>query len=353
MDLTFGARLRQQREQRQVALAAIAEETKISAALLEGLERDDVSRWPGGLFRRAYVRAYAHRIGLDPEQVVREFMERHPDPVEEASPVEALADNAGITRRPRTRLGLLLASLASKRPARAADAASRPPTATWEARVEPIANAPAPTPGPAGEAETGPPVEHAGADTQPSPRLIKVPSIESGHAARDGRVAERHVIAAARLCTRIACAADERDLTAALAEIVNLLDARGAIVWVWDEERAFLSPVLTHGYPEEILVRLPEVRRSTDNAIALAFRAGQKRVVRGDTETTGAYVAPLLAPDGCVGVLALEFGNGGEQHELAQALATIVAAQLSMLIAGAPHSAEDKWQQPDESLAAS
>ena len=75
MDLTFGARLRSQREQQHVALATIAEETKINVALLEGLERDDVSRWPGGLFRRAYVRTYAQKIGLDPEQVVREFIE--------------------------------------------------------------------------------------------------------------------------------------------------------------------------------------------------------------------------------------------------------------------------------------
>ena len=81
MDLTFGARLRSQREQQQVALATIAEETKINVALLEGLERDDLSRWPGGLFRRAYVRTYAQKIGLDPEQVVREFIELYPDAV--------------------------------------------------------------------------------------------------------------------------------------------------------------------------------------------------------------------------------------------------------------------------------
>jgi cytoskeletal protein RodZ len=93
MDLTFGARLRSQRESQHVALAAIAEETKINLALLEGLERDDLSRWPGGLFRRAYLRTYAQRIGLDPEQVVREFAELHPDPVAGTSPVEVLAQS--------------------------------------------------------------------------------------------------------------------------------------------------------------------------------------------------------------------------------------------------------------------
>jgi cytoskeleton protein RodZ len=67
MDSTLGTRLKTQRERQGVTLIAIAEQTKISVPLLEGLERDDVTRWPGGVYRRAYVRAYAHVIGLDPE----------------------------------------------------------------------------------------------------------------------------------------------------------------------------------------------------------------------------------------------------------------------------------------------
>src|SRR5687768_16869375 len=82
MTLTFGARLRLQREQQQVTLTAIAAETKISLSLLEGLERDDVSRWPKGLFRRAYIRAYAQAIGLDPDPVVMEFVALYPDPTD-------------------------------------------------------------------------------------------------------------------------------------------------------------------------------------------------------------------------------------------------------------------------------
>src|SRR5688572_26241349 len=115
MEQTLGARLRLQREQQRVALVTIAEETKISVALLEGLERDDVSRWPGGLFRRAYVRTYAQKIGLDPEQVLREFLSCHPDPVQSASPVEAIAQNADA-KGPRTRIGLMLAGLARRTP---------------------------------------------------------------------------------------------------------------------------------------------------------------------------------------------------------------------------------------------
>ena len=81
-DLTFGARLKQQREQLDIPLDKIAAETKIKVSLLEGLERDDLSKWPEGIYRRAYVRAYAQRIGLEPDATVREFLEQHPDTVE-------------------------------------------------------------------------------------------------------------------------------------------------------------------------------------------------------------------------------------------------------------------------------
>ncbi len=79
---SFGARLRYERERRQIALKSIAESTKIGVPLLEGLERDDVSRWPSGIFRKSFVKSYAAAIGLDPEAVVREFVERYPDPLE-------------------------------------------------------------------------------------------------------------------------------------------------------------------------------------------------------------------------------------------------------------------------------
>jgi cytoskeletal protein RodZ len=79
---SFGSRLRYERERRQIALKSIAESTKIGITLLEGLERDNVSRWPSGIFRKSFVRSYALAVGLDPDPIVREFIERYPDPLE-------------------------------------------------------------------------------------------------------------------------------------------------------------------------------------------------------------------------------------------------------------------------------
>jgi transcriptional regulator with XRE-family HTH domain len=78
-DAIFGQRLRAERERRRITLASIAANTKISLHLLEGLERGQLSRWPSGIFRRSFIKAYAEAIGLDPDDVTREFLERFPD----------------------------------------------------------------------------------------------------------------------------------------------------------------------------------------------------------------------------------------------------------------------------------
>ena len=72
----FGGKLRQARERRGVSLRQIAASTKISIGALEALERNDVSKLPGGIFSRAFVRSYAIEVGLDPDETVREFLER-------------------------------------------------------------------------------------------------------------------------------------------------------------------------------------------------------------------------------------------------------------------------------------
>ena len=79
---TLGPFLRLERESRGLTLKTISESTKVSVALLEGLEADDISRWPGGIFRRAFVRSYAQCVGLDPDDVYRRFETQYQPPPE-------------------------------------------------------------------------------------------------------------------------------------------------------------------------------------------------------------------------------------------------------------------------------
>ena len=75
---TFGPRLRAERERRGISLDTIASVTKVGVDLWEGLERNDFSRWPSGIFARAFVRDYAKAIGLDSDEAVDEFCRLFP-----------------------------------------------------------------------------------------------------------------------------------------------------------------------------------------------------------------------------------------------------------------------------------
>lgn len=75
---TFGPRLRSERERRGISLETLASVTKVGQELWEGLERNDFSRWPSGIFARAFVRDYARAIGLDADEVIDEFCRLFP-----------------------------------------------------------------------------------------------------------------------------------------------------------------------------------------------------------------------------------------------------------------------------------
>lgn len=92
-DADVGGRLRRAREARGMSLREIADTTKLSVAALEALEKNDISRLPGGIFSRAFVRSYAAEVGLDTEQVVRDFLLQFPhESVQAGSPLRASLD---------------------------------------------------------------------------------------------------------------------------------------------------------------------------------------------------------------------------------------------------------------------
>ena len=306
MDPSLGARLRAHREQQQVALSAISGDTKIKLSILEGLERDDVSQWPAGLFRRAYVRAYARAIGLDPEPLVREFLEVHPEPV--ATPVEPQTElenpqwPAGFRR-------LVTSALAAVPSRRLRIEAGAPDPVADEAhlvRPEPVSPKP--------EASVPEPNPHVDA---PKPPELSLP-------------------AAAELCTRLGRIVDRREAAPILEDSVAALDAVGLIVWSWDARAAALRPSFGCGYADTTLARMPRVDPEDDNAIAATFQSAQACVVNSSDEATGAVVVPLMAHSGCVGVLAIELRHGGEKRESVRAFAAILAAQLVTLVGAAP-----------------
>jgi transcriptional regulator with XRE-family HTH domain len=88
---SFGAWLRRERERRDITIRTIADRTKIGASLLEALERGDVSRWPGGIYRRAFLRAYADVVGLDADVALANFERLFPSDDSQPAPSRAVA----------------------------------------------------------------------------------------------------------------------------------------------------------------------------------------------------------------------------------------------------------------------
>ena len=411
---SFGARLRMQREERQIALTSIAEETKIKLSLLEGLEKDDVSHWPSGIFRKAYLRTYAHMIGLDPDEVLREFLELYPDPADVLeSTAVALAASGDPSRRPgpptrlRNMVDSAIGSLARLRRAAGSDDQGpqhrtrpgvRPPIdarpvepesstlpaapvpigadedidvdpGTESPRVERLVQAMGTTqvsvpallkPADAGAAPIAvtTPAEQPAAEAAvqvaiptPPPETLVIAAVDppvvepvgAPPAARlpDPPMPAHDLDAMAGLCSALARVVDRNRVQQLLQEAARELSASGIIIWIWDGIAEELRPALVHGYSARVLAQLPPVKRDDDNFTAAAYRSAQTCEVKAADHGSGALVLPLLTPEGCVGVLAIELQPAVTNTRTIRAIATILAAVLTPL-AVRSHAADQR-----------
>jgi hypothetical protein len=354
---SFGARLRQQRDKCGIALAAIAKQTRIKEALLEALERDDLSQWPTGFYRRAFFRAYASAIQLDPESAFREFQATYPEPPE-VDVVAAMAatlgrgEGAGRSMDLRGAVESAFSSFSRFRRSTAADlsVASEPSGTSPGVRpaVEPVGHGlqePFESEAPAGRTlDVAEPLTHP-ADSRPDTTIAvsepePTPEMESDpppnyQAEREPSATDHasdptpDLVELARLCAEFCCVTTTAQTEALLHQSAQLLDAAGLIVWTWNPRESHLQPALAHGYSPRVLAQLPMVRRDDDNATAVAFRTAQTRVISDSTSGECAFVIPLRTAAGCVGVFAVELARGRDATKSRIALATVLATQLT------------------------
>ena len=361
MTSSFGARLRQQREERGIALGEIAGQTKIKVSLLEGLERDDLSHWPPGIFRRAYLRSYAIAIGLNPDTVVADFLTVYPERPEVIEPGVAAdgspaAQNGGAQTRLRHLVGSAVGSLSRLRRGSIVENQPRPQGTTGSAVTLSLNTPPParPAPPPAVEIdrdevvsviETAPDHESLQTDDVVEPSMaVAEPAeqspIEAPAAASPAPaiVPTVDLLGAAELCTSFGRVDNANQLPELLREAARILGARGLIVWVWDAIADELQPVLVYGYPDKLVAQLPQLKTDADNLTAASFRSAETLALGGNAEVSAALAVPLLIPGACAGVLAIELPAGSEEADPIRALATIFAAMLAQLV-GAPASA--------------
>ncbi|RBW69910.1 helix-turn-helix domain-containing protein [Bacillus taeanensis] len=69
----LGTRLKEAREEKQLTLEVLQERTKIQKRYLEAIERGDFNQLPGSFYTRAFVKSYADAVGLNSEELFREY----------------------------------------------------------------------------------------------------------------------------------------------------------------------------------------------------------------------------------------------------------------------------------------
>ena len=74
MAATIGEQLRLAREERNIPLREISDQTRISVHYLEAIESNDYRRLPGGIFNRSFVRAYAKYVGYDEKEALEGYL---------------------------------------------------------------------------------------------------------------------------------------------------------------------------------------------------------------------------------------------------------------------------------------
>jgi hypothetical protein len=140
--------------------------------------------------------------------------------------------------------------------------------------------------------------------------------------------------AAAAVCTDLSRITATSALPGLLGRAAGVLDASGLILWISAGEQLF--PVMAHGYSNDMLARMNPIARDAENAAASAWRTGQLAVVpAATTGGLGAIVTPLFGLHSCIGVLSAELRQG-ENSPSVQAVATIIAAQLSTVVPAWP-----------------
>ena len=144
--MSIGAELAEARRQAGLTIEQVSQRTRIRAAIIEGIERDDFSVCGGDFYARGHIRAIARAAGADPEPLVREYDDAREAVTQEDIPVSR-ARRSGRPGTAPARPGLTTgtAGLAASRPGQMTGASR----ITLPATARAVPDTPGPdTPGP-------------------------------------------------------------------------------------------------------------------------------------------------------------------------------------------------------------
>ena len=108
-----GKSLKDVREQKNLKLRWISEETRITTWYLAGIEEEHFDRFPGKFYFKSFAKQYARKLGLDASQVVRDLQTAYDAWEEKHRPA---TPNDGVSITDGSVLGLLHPSAKGKTP---------------------------------------------------------------------------------------------------------------------------------------------------------------------------------------------------------------------------------------------
>ena len=65
--------LKEEREKKKISLAQIAADTRISLRYLQCIEEGRYNDLPGGVYNRAFLKAYCESINIDPREILEQY----------------------------------------------------------------------------------------------------------------------------------------------------------------------------------------------------------------------------------------------------------------------------------------
>jgi len=191
VDMTnFGASLKKARESQGISLDHIAKETRISTRFLTAIENEEFHLLPGGVFNRGFVRTFAERVGLNPDQMVADYERlvspREPAPAEAAPGAKVQPDKSDQPKGDRRLFPIAIGILAlaivifyvltreSNQTTETAGSSTPPVASTPPAQTPPV---PPPSTVPVPETTPAPPVsqESTPAPSTPPPSAAPTP----------------------------------------------------------------------------------------------------------------------------------------------------------------------------------
>ena len=90
--MALGHNLRKARESRKLTASQVAVATHMKVQTVEAIEQEDFSGMPAAIYCKGFIKLYAEYMGMDPDPLTREYVERFvepPPPPEPEEPEEA------------------------------------------------------------------------------------------------------------------------------------------------------------------------------------------------------------------------------------------------------------------------